>query len=343
MPENAPTQGSPSADGRPPISGSARIVAFMNQKGGVGKTTTVVNLAAALAEAGRRVLVLDLDPQAHATLHLGVDPDGVEVSLYDVLHDPSRTGEALVEARERLTLLPSIVDLAAAETELAPEPDRHERLARALAPIADRYDFILLDCPPSLGLLTLNGLSAAREVVIPMQAHFLALQGVGKLFETVRLMGERVNSDLRVAGVVLCMHEEQTRHAKEVVADLEAFFESERGGTAPWSGARVYQPAIRRNIKVAESPSFGQTLFEYARWCAGAMDYRALAEAFITEWDERNAPADAAAQSPEPAPERDAEPRDEPARPHDDAHEHRNGEATIHVRSEMIASGEPTR
>jgi chromosome partitioning protein len=327
-----------------------RTVAFMNQKGGVGKTTTVVNLAAAIAESGRRVLVIDLDPQAHATLHLGIEPDALEVSLYDVLHDPSRAEEAIVTTRERLDLLPSIVDLAAAEPELASADDRHARMSRALAHVASSYDFILIDCPPSLGLLTLNGLTAAGEVVIPMQAHFLALQGVGKLFETVRLIAQDVNPALRVAGVVLCMHEEQTRHAKEVVADLETFFAEAAGGLEPWSSARVYRPAIRRNIKVAESPSFGQTLFEYARWCAGAMDYRAIAEAFVQEWEQRTAePVDAPAapETGEPIDEAGDEPveesvealaetADEPSRPFDDAPE-------VVVRRAAVADHEPVR
>jgi chromosome partitioning protein len=268
----------------------SRTIAFMNQKGGVGKTTTVVSLAAALAERGRSTLVIDLDPQAHATLSLGVEPDASSTSIYDVLLDPETMASGPVEARERLDVLPAITDLAAAEVELAPEPDRHTRLARAVARLAGRYEFVLIDCPPSLGLLTLNGLAAAREVVVPMQAHFLALQGVGKLLETVGLVGRGVNPDLRVTGVVLCMHDDNTRHAREVVTDLEAFFEDSRGLDVPWRDARVYHPAVRRNIKVAEAPSFGQTVFEYARWCKGARDYERIADAMVEEWDALQGP-----------------------------------------------------
>ncbi len=295
-PENSSTAPTPSdavdAPGGEEIEGNgrrheiSRVVAFMNQKGGVGKTTTVVNLSAALAEAGRSVLVLDLDPQAHATLHLGVEPGAAEVSIYDVLLDPEEASRAVVEIRPNLSIIPAEVDQAAVEVELAGAPDRRSRLRDALERIRHRYEFVLIDCPPSLGLLTINGLAAAREVIVPMQAHFLALQGVGKLLETVQLVGQSVNPRLRVSGVILCMHEETTRHAREVVADLESFFEASRGTDVAWSGARVYRPAVRRNIKIAESPSFGQTVFEYARWCAGALDYQQIAETLMGEWDE---------------------------------------------------------
>ncbi|GAB4515655.1 MAG: AAA family ATPase [Phycisphaerales bacterium] len=276
---------------RPPHSLS-RTVAFMNQKGGVGKTTTVVNLAHAVCEAGRSVLVIDLDPQAHATLHLGADPDAVEWSVYDLLLDPPKEGAAdlILRVRDsdqggRLGLVPAVTDQAAIEHELADSDDRMARLASFIAGVREHYEFIFLDCPPSLGLLTLNGLAACKEVIVPMQAHFLALQGVGKLLETVRLVGQGVNDQLRVSGVVLCMHDEQTRHAREVVDDLKAFFASSRDQDVPWRGARVYDPPVRRNIKLAEAPSFGQTIFEYAKWCPGAQDYRAVAKAFVEEWD----------------------------------------------------------
>lgn len=285
-PEQDAPRAAETADATDTTDGRAarRAIALMNQKGGVGKTTTTVNLAAALAELGKRTLLIDLDPQAHATLHLGVDPDQLERSVYDLLFDPDvDPNEVVVETRENLHLLPAEVNLAAAEMELAAEQDRQRRITLAVRRLKTTYDYVLIDCPPSLGLLTLNALAFADEVFVPMQAHFLALQGVGKLLETVRLVSRAVNVDLRVGGVILCMHDEQSRHTREVVADLEAFFEQARGTDAPWANARVLRPAIRRNIKLAECPSFGQTIFEYARWCPGALDYRQMAEGLISD------------------------------------------------------------
>ncbi len=264
-----------------------RLIALMNQKGGVGKTTTTVNLAAAFAKAGRSTLVVDLDPQAHATLHLGVDPNALEKSVYDVLMDDQADIASIIhQTRPNLALLPAETDLAAVEGELANEPDKQRRLEKALARLEGRFEFILLDCPPSLGLLTINGLACAREVLIPMQAHFLALQGVGKLLETVALVGQAVNPRLRVTGVILCMHDAGSTHTREVVADLDSFFEQARQGDSAWKFARVLRPPVRRNIKLAECPSFGQTIFEYAPQASGAEDYAALAEQLLREWDQ---------------------------------------------------------
>jgi chromosome partitioning protein len=263
-----------------------RLVALMNQKGGVGKTTTTVNLAAAFARSGRRTLVVDLDPQAHASLHLGVDPDSLTRTVYDVLLDPGAgIGPSVVNIAPNLDLLPAQTDLAAAESELAQSPDRNRRLSDALASSGRTHEFVLFDCPPSLGLLTLNGLVAAREVIIPMQAHFLALQGVGKLLETVRLVTSSVNPRLKVTGVVLCVHDTSSTHTQEVVADLESFFDQQREADVPWRRARVLRPAIRRNIKLAECPSFGKSIFDYAPTAPGAADYRALADGMLREWD----------------------------------------------------------
>jgi chromosome partitioning protein len=273
-------------DPKPPQ--PVRVIAMMNQKGGVGKTTTTVNLAAAIARMGRKVLIVDLDPQAHATLHVAgereEDPD--QPTVYDLLLDPEfELSDCIRNVDEYLDIVPAETDLAAVETELAGQGDRNHRLMRAIEAGTTDHEFILLDCPPALGLLTLNALAAAQEVMIPMQAHFLALQGVSKLLETVGLVREQMNARLRVAGVVLCMHDSQTSHSKEVVADLERFFESQRNTATAWSSARVYHPAIRRNIKLAECPSFGQTIFQYALWAPGAMDYQKLGETIVAEWD----------------------------------------------------------
>jgi len=280
-----------------------RVVAVLNQKGGVGKTTSTVNLGAALAERGHRVGLLDLDPQGHLSLHLGIDPATCGPTVYDLLLEPAvELPEVLVSARPNLECVPAAVDLAAAESELADRPDRHAILSRKIAPHLGRWEHLLIDCPPSLGLLTLNALALADEVLVPMQAHYLALQGVGRLMETVALVGQGVNPRLRVAGVILCMHETQSTHGREVVEELKRFFKEARGSGAAWADARVYLPAVRRNIKLAEAPSFGQTILDYAPTCPGAMDYRTLAERFAEEWRRRFGAAPAAASRPASVP-----------------------------------------
>ncbi|MCH2133949.1 MAG: AAA family ATPase [Phycisphaerales bacterium] len=262
-----------------------RIVAVINQKGGVGKTTSAVNLGAALSEAGQRVLMIDLDPQAHMSLHLGVDATTIERSVYDILVDEScAVSDTVIRVDDNLDAIAAETDLAAAESELADVADRNEILRTRLDGILSRYDVVLIDCPPSLGLLTLNALAMATEVFVPMQAHFLALQGVGKLLETIGMVCSSVNPDLQVTGIILCMHERQTMLAREVVSDLESFITSSRDQDVPWRACRVLQPPIRRNIKLAEAPSFGQTIFQYESDCHGARDYRKLAADVMAGW-----------------------------------------------------------
>lgn len=263
-------------------SGPPERVAFLNQKGGVGKTTTAVNLAAALARSGRRVLLIDLDSQAHATLHLGAEPSE-SGSIYDVLHDPTVAPSVVLNVEERLDLLPAETDLAAAETELSQVPDRYERLRQAIDLLSDGYDDIMLDCPPSLGLLTLSALAAVEQVIIPMQAHFLSLQGMSKLLETISLIRQKLNPALEVAGVVLCMYDKQATHTQEVVSDIRGFFSTSRSQSVPWQHAQVFTPAIRRNIKLAECPSFGQSIFAYAPSAAGTEDYFQLGKS-VLKW-----------------------------------------------------------
>lgn len=255
-----------------------RRIAVINQKGGVGKTTTTASLGAALGSAGQRVLLIDLDPQAHLSLHFGTEVGEEQASVYDVLTSNTPIREAAKTVRDRISLVPSDIDLAGAEAELISVTGREVILREAVDAVVADYDVMLIDCPPSLGVLTINALAAAEEVVIPLQAHFLALQGLGKLFDTVTLVRQRINPALRVSGVVLCMHEAFTRLAMEVVGDLTGFLEGARGTTKPWAEARVFSTCVRRNIKLAESCSFGQTVFDYAPRSNGALDYAALTE-----------------------------------------------------------------
>jgi chromosome partitioning protein len=270
-----------------------RIIALMNQKGGVGKTTTTVNLGAALAELGQRVCLIDMDPQAHLTINYGTTPGPDIVDLYDVLVEERPLNDAMLRINDRVTLIPSSIDLAAAEIELVSVLGRELLLKRrfeAAQALAEQsgndnqrfdFDFVLLDCPPSLGLLTLNALGIATEVLVPMQPHFLALQGMAKLLETVQLVNKRMNPKLRVMGIVLTMYDAQTKHSNEVVADLNGFISSAQGKSLPWSGAKVFNSKIRRNIKLAESPSFGETILVYEPTSNGAADYRSLARELL--------------------------------------------------------------
>lgn len=266
-----------------------RTLAVINQKGGVGKTTTAVNLAAALARGGQRVCVIDLDPQAHATLHLGISPGFDGKSVYDVLTDDVPLAEARRQVAENLFVVGSHIDLAAAEVELAGVVGREVILRDKLAEDQDEFDYILMDCPPSLGVLTLNGLAAAREILLPLQPHFLALHGLSKLLQTIELVAKRLNTGLRLTGVVICMYESGTRLAAEVTDDVREYFQTVQGTASPWSDARVFQTRIRRNIRLAEAPSFGQSVFEYAPDSNGAEDYLGLARELCEDRQDNDA------------------------------------------------------
>jgi len=264
--------------------GPMRKIAIINQKGGVGKTTTTANLGAALARAGRRVLLLDFDPQGHLTLHFGIRLGDDQANSYDVLTDDVPIAEASIVVNDRLTLVPADINLAGAESELVSVTGREVLLKEALVAIEDRYDYLLIDCPPSVGVLTVNALSAADELLIPLQTQFFALQGFGKLLEkTVTLVQRRINPGLLVRGVILCMHEAATRLACEVVEDLRTFLDAGRSLDVAWAKAKVFDTHIRRNIKLAEACSFGQSIFDYAPKSNGAMDYLRLAAEIFPE------------------------------------------------------------
>jgi len=260
-----------------------RRIAILNQKGGVGKTTTTANVGAALARAGHRVLIVDLDPQAHLTLHLGLDPGTGQPGTHHLLTSRSTILEARRQVATGLWVVGSSIDLAGTEVELVSVVGREVILRDLLEQhISDNgqdppYDYVLMDCPPALSVLTLNGLCAAHEVCIPLQPHYLALQGLSKLLETVALVNKRINPQLEVTGVVVCMRDTGTRLAAEVIDDVREFFEEGRGQNVPWSEARVFDTPIRRNIKLAEAPSYGKSIFDYAPESNGAKDYERLA------------------------------------------------------------------
>jgi chromosome partitioning protein len=288
-----------------------RTIAVLNQKGGVGKTTSAVNTAAAIAAAGRKVVVIDFDPQAHMTIHLGVEPQAVQIGAYEVLTESAGFESSLMLVRPNLWLLAANINLVGAETELVNVVGREIILREAMQVCRDKFDFCLIDCAPSLGLLSLNALAAAEEVLIPLQPHFLALQGFGKLLQTVDLVNKRINPRLKVTGVLLCMHDTRTSLSNEVHSDIERFLSNARGTNSAWDGAVVLPSFIRRNIKLAEAPSYGQTIFEYDPTCNGAEDYRKVGNFFLGISDEPEQP-------PEPVesqPQAEIQPEIEPQQP----------------------------
>jgi chromosome partitioning protein len=259
-----------------------RVLAVMNQKGGVGKTTSSVNLAAGLARQGKRVLLVDLDPQAHSSLHLGIETASGIDTIYQVFAGARGLDQVRQLTGENLWLAPAHLDLAASELELVDAAGREFVLRKAFeaARASDNFDYIVMDCPPSLGVLTINALTAANEVVIPLQPHFFALQGLSKLLETTALVSRRLNRGLKISGILLCLYETGTRLAADVTEDLMRFLAAS-DPQSPWAQARVFGTRIRRNIKLAEAPSFGQSIFNYAPGSPGAIDYGALVSEIV--------------------------------------------------------------
>ena len=246
-----------------------RILAVSNQKGGVGKTTTSVNVAASLAEAGKSVLLVDLDPQGNATSGLGFDVHTLEKSTYDVLVNGLSLAEVVQEtAMSRLYVLPTNQNLAGAEVELVTVLAREQRLKQALE--VATYDYIIIDCPPALSLLTINALTAATEVLIPVQAEYSALEGLGQLLQTIQSVKATTNPRLEILGVVLTMYDKRTSLSEQVAAELKQHF-----------GEKLFTTVIPRNVRLAEAPSFGKTVFEHDKWSKGARAYKQLAKEIV--------------------------------------------------------------
>lgn len=249
----------------------SRIIALVNQKGGVGKSTTAVNLGAALAVQGRKVLVVDCDPQGNTTTGFGIEKHGLTLDVYNVLMQEATIDDVVQRTElETLQLVPATINLAGAEIELVSGLSRETRLRQAIAPVAARFDFVLIDCPPSLGLLTINALTAAEEIIIPVQAEYYALEGLSQLTAVVRRVREALNPTLHVSGVLVTMFDGRTRLAMEVLDELEKFFPEQ-----------MFKTQIPRNIRLSEAPSFGKPVILFDVKSRGAQAYLALARELL--------------------------------------------------------------
>ena len=241
------------------------IIAVLNQKGGVGKTTTTINLAAYLAKAGHSVLVADLDPQGNSTSGLGLDKQNLGSTLYDVLFSRAKLDESVQKINNKLFVLPSNADLAGAEVELVSAAGRETQLRRILAGLD--YEYILIDCPPSLGLLTINALTAAHSVLIPVQAEYYALEGLSQLLSIIQQVRAALNPGLDIIGVLITLYDSRNSLSEQVKKELENYF-----------GAKLFDTVVPRNVRLAEAPSFGKTIIEHDKWSKGARAYKALAK-----------------------------------------------------------------
>ena len=248
-----------------------RVTDVANQKGGVGKTTTAVNLSACLAQAGRKVLLLDIDPQGNATSGIGLEKKRLSLCVYDALINEVLLSKIFQRsALDTLDVIPATIQLAGAEIELVPTMSREVRLRRVLEPVRDNYQYIIIDCPPSLGLLTINALTAADTVLVPIQCEYYALEGLGQLTNTVRLVQKHLNSSLRLEGVLLTMYDARTNLASQVADEVHKFF-----------GRQVFRAVIPRNIRLSEAPSHGQPIITYDARSRGAEVYHELAQEVI--------------------------------------------------------------
>ena len=248
-----------------------RIISIINQKGGVGKSTTAVNLSAALSSKGKKVLLVDFDPQGNSTSGFGIEKEELEQCVYDALiHNVSAEDLIHDTECERVFVIPATIQLAGAEIELVSAMARETRLKELLAPVQNEFDYIFIDCPPSLGLLTINALAAADSVLIPIQCEYYALEGVTKLLESMRMVKERINRSLEVFGVLMTMYDSRTSLANQVVDEVRAYF-----------GDKVFDTLVPRTVKISEAPSFGMSVIEYAPSNKGASAYLSLADEVI--------------------------------------------------------------
>ncbi len=249
----------------------SRIIALANQKGGVGKTTTAINLAASLAALEKRVLVIDADPQANATSGLGIDLKQVKTTIYDCLIDGVSPRQAVTQCGiDNLSVIPSNIDLVGAEIEMLERPEREKTLKRVIAPIEGDYDYILTDCSPSLGLLTVNALTAANSVIIPVQCEYFALEGLGKLLNTIKIIQTNLNPALEIEGFLLTMYDSRLRLANQVVEEVTRHFQQ-----------MVFNTIIQRNVKLSEAPSYGQPAILYDAESRGTVNYLNLARELL--------------------------------------------------------------
>jgi chromosome partitioning protein len=250
-----------------------RAIALANQKGGVGKTTSAASLGACLALRGRKVLLVDIDPQSNLSIHLGVNIHEDRPSMYALMIGQATALQVIRHTGvANLDIIPSDIDLAGAEIELVGVVGRETVLKEALSPVLDAYDYLMIDCPPSLGLLTLNALTTVRELLIPLQTEFFALHGMSKLLETVAVVKRRLNPELEITGIIACMYDGRLHLAREVLANIRQYF-----------GDKVFKTLIRKNVRLAESPSYGKVIFQYDGSSSGAQDYQSLADEVMAQ------------------------------------------------------------